>query len=311
LTKGEKLDIKLTGFTDKEELSYKIVKKDLVISYVGDDKNTYTLTLKNFGTKDVTNNATKKTENDSYVKLYLDDNLVYDLREGNYLPMYSDFTTKKYKYTGNWHSETITAVALNETFPSKDRGASINGGAGNDIIVGCKYNDTIKGGDGNDTIVSGLGNDKVDGGNGNDGYLLFYVEKELGKYENVTITDTGKNKADIDLVELYTTSDDVSIWFNMDKTGKATYKFNVEQLSTANSAIISGVERIVADGADKDASNDLIYDYSSDALKESIISFFESSAGLAYKDVNDVMKNGRQEEIQLLMGYFNGAWTTV
>jgi hypothetical protein len=35
------------------------------------------------------------------------------------------------------------------------------------------------------------------------------------------------------------------------------------------------------------------------------------SAGLAYKDVNDVMKNGRQEEIQLLMGYFNGAWTTV
>ncbi len=311
LTKGENCDIKLTGFSSESELTYKINKKDLVISYTGDDKKTYTLTLKNFGTKDVTNNATKKSENTSSVNLYLNDTLLYDLREGNYLPEYTAFTTKNYKYTGNWHSETIDATALNETFPSKNRGANINAGGGNDIIYGSKYNDTIKGGDGDDVIINGYGTDKVDGGNGNDTYKVFYYKNETARLENVTISDTGKNSGDVDVVEFNCSKDELQIWFNMDKNGKTDYKFNVselvynqgesEYLKTGSTATISGVEKLVAS-----ASDDLIYDYGSDALKEEIISFLGSTTH-NYKDVNDVMKNGTQKEIEDLLAIFNNS----
>lgn len=311
LTKGENCDIKLTGFSSESELTYKINKKDLVISYTGDDNKTYTLTLKNFGTKDVTNNATKKSENTSSVNLYLNDTLLYDLREGNYLPEYTAFTTKNYKYTGNWHSETIDATALNETFPSKNRGANINAGAGNDIIYGSKYNDTIKGGDGDDIIINGYGTDKVDGGNGNDTYKVFYYKNETARLENVTISDTGKNSGDVDVVEFNCSTDELQIWFNMDKNGKTDYKFNVSELvynegeseyrKTGSTATISGVEKLVAS-----TSDDLIYDYGSDALKEEIISFLGSTTH-NYKDVNDVMKNGTQKEIEDLLAIFNNS----
>lgn len=316
LTKGENCDIKLTGFSSGNELSYKINKKDLVISYTGNDSKTYTLTLKNFGTKDVTNNASKKSANTSSVNLYLNDTLLYDLREGNYLPEYTAFTTKKYKYTGNWHSETIDATALNETFPSKNRGANINAGAGNDIIYGSKYNDTIKGGDGDDVIVNGYGTDKVDGGNGSDTYKVFSSKTEVTRLENITISDTGKNAGDVDVVEFNSSEDELQIWFNMDKNGKTDYKFNVSELTyntedseyqkTGSTATITGVEKLVVSNGTLDTSDDFVYNYSSDALKEEIISFLGSTTH-NYKDVSDVMKNGTQQEINDLLLIFNNS----
>jgi autotransporter-associated beta strand protein len=44
----------------------------------------------------------------------------------------------------------------------------INGGNGNNVLVGTPGNDVIVGGNGNDTISSGEGNDNLTGGNGND-----------------------------------------------------------------------------------------------------------------------------------------------
>jgi Ca2+-binding RTX toxin-like protein len=46
--------------------------------------------------------------------------------------------------------------------------ATLNGGAGDDILIGGAGNDTINGNDGNDTIYVSSGNDVVDGGNGFD-----------------------------------------------------------------------------------------------------------------------------------------------
>lgn len=44
----------------------------------------------------------------------------------------------------------------------------IEGGAGNDRIIGSGLNDSILGGGGNDTIKGGVGNDSLNGGTGND-----------------------------------------------------------------------------------------------------------------------------------------------
>lgn len=45
---------------------------------------------------------------------------------------------------------------------------TIDGGAGNDSIIGSSLNDSISGGGGNDTIKGGDGNDTLNGGTGND-----------------------------------------------------------------------------------------------------------------------------------------------
>jgi Ca2+-binding RTX toxin-like protein len=50
---------------------------------------------------------------------------------------------------------------------------NVNGGKGNDKIVGDKNNNVLKGNDGNDTINAGAGNDSLDGGKGID---LLYGE---------------------------------------------------------------------------------------------------------------------------------------
>ena len=44
----------------------------------------------------------------------------------------------------------------------------IDGGAGNDSIIGSALNDSISGGGGNDTLKGGDGNDSLNGGTGND-----------------------------------------------------------------------------------------------------------------------------------------------
>ena len=49
----------------------------------------------------------------------------------------------------------------------------IDGGAGNDTIIGTAGDDTINGGKGNDTITGGAGNDTLDGGQGGKDTLVF------------------------------------------------------------------------------------------------------------------------------------------
>ena len=54
-----------------------------------------------------------------------------------------------------------------ENFPNVEN-VEINGGAGNDKIIGSGFDDTIDGGAGNDSINGGAGNDEIDGGSGED-----------------------------------------------------------------------------------------------------------------------------------------------
>lgn len=49
-----------------------------------------------------------------------------------------------------------------------NRGITLDGGDGDDILIGGSGNDTIRGGRGNDIILGGDGNDRINGGDGND-----------------------------------------------------------------------------------------------------------------------------------------------
>ena len=173
LTKGENLVIDIAG-ADLEELhfEYSKNKKNLIIYKEKDDEGNFveSITLKNFASKDVTNNATKKAENTSSViiKAGLEG---IDLRKDLYLTEDNQIYATK-NYTGTWLNEEINASGL-EKFDKKGnpltsdaKGLTLDGIGGDDIIVGSKYADVIKGGDGNDTINGYEGDDKITGGKG-------------------------------------------------------------------------------------------------------------------------------------------------
>ena len=145
LTKGEKLTIDLSGLELASEPQYSFSGKNLVI-----ETTEGIITLNNFGTLDVTNNETKTSENDSYVKLITNGEPI-DLREKVY-----DVDIQS-NYTGNWHNENIDATNTPQKFDKRNNpletGVIINAGAGDDKITGSKYNDTITGGTGTNTII--------------------------------------------------------------------------------------------------------------------------------------------------------------
>jgi Ca2+-binding RTX toxin-like protein len=64
-------------------------------------------------------------------------------------------------------NDTINAAALAPGVI----GLTVDGGAGNDTIVGSQGADTLLGGDGNDTVTGGRGNDVAFLGNGNDTFI--------------------------------------------------------------------------------------------------------------------------------------------
>jgi Ca2+-binding RTX toxin-like protein len=68
---------------------------------------------------------------------------------------------------GGAGNDTITA----ETLAPGIIGLVLDGGTGNDIIVGSFGNDTLIGGDGNDTVTGGIGNDTAFLGAGNDTFV--------------------------------------------------------------------------------------------------------------------------------------------
>lgn len=286
LTKGENLKIELSDFATNAEFDYEIVKKDLVISYVDNKgKKEQLLVLKNFGSKDVTGAA-------GSVKLYNNGTEVMDLRLGDYLDDVIYFTSKKYSYNGKWQSEVIDTRALNEETPSKNRGAKVNAGAGNDTIWGSDYNDTLNGGDGDDVIYSSYGTNKVDGGKGSDTYHLFEDDSNANLREYTIVKDTGKDGAE-DTAQIHASLADITttkgnyateqgrIWFNIKQNGTYTATFNVED-ANGNKATISGVEKIVVGDETK------TYQYNYEQLVSDVVTWLTSKG---YKDVSQALNS--------------------
>lgn len=74
----------------------------------------------------------------------------------------------------------------------KEKGLTVNAGAGDDMITGTYYDDKINGGAGNDTITGSEGNDKLTGGKGNNTFIFNYGDGAD------TITDADIN----DIIEI-------------------------------------------------------------------------------------------------------------
>ena len=192
-----------------------------------------------------------------------------------------------------------------------DKGVTINGGAGNDVIIGSRYNDTIKGGAGNDTITGGYGVNKLDGGEGDDTYRIFANTEGTSFIENTTIKDTGK--IDNDTAIIYETKDNLEIWFNIDRNGNSDYTFNVTKLSNkmeSGKAKIQGVENIVINGKTEDINDDYKYDFANAQLKQDVVSFLSTNN---YSDVNYVMTKTYNDDRENLLAIFkkNEYWTQV
>jgi Ca2+-binding RTX toxin-like protein len=66
--------------------------------------------------------------------------------------------------TGEADERTFFGIPIGDNNPN----LTIDGGKGDDFIMGSNGDDVIKGGNGNDFIMGGDGNDQIHGGNGND-----------------------------------------------------------------------------------------------------------------------------------------------
>ncbi|WP_333805440.1 hypothetical protein [Sulfurospirillum sp.] len=85
---------------------------------------------------------------------------------------------------GTSSNDTIT---LNSTLTSYTGTITLNGGAGDDIIVGSGKNDTLLGGAGNDTLTGGVGTDSMNGGEDSDVYRF----TSAADISSDVIADTG------------------------------------------------------------------------------------------------------------------------
>lgn len=171
LTKNETLIIDLKDI-NKEDLRYSFSKGSLLIKYIDDNLQEETIKINNFAKKDVVgvNGNVYLTFNGNCIEDGIENVDYINLKTYEYV--YDDFTNKKKSYNGNWLNEEINAANLNTYEVSKNKGVSINSGAGNDKVIGSKYNDTIKAGSGDDEINAGEGSDKIYGGLG-DNKLYF------------------------------------------------------------------------------------------------------------------------------------------
>jgi len=90
--------------------------------------------------------------------------------------------TKAVTIEGGAGADTLTGSATAAN--------TINGGDGNDIIVGGAAADTINGGAGNDTITTGGGLDMITGGAGNDTFIIS-VPANGNTYATITDASAG------------------------------------------------------------------------------------------------------------------------
>nr|WP_321271534.1 retention module-containing protein [uncultured Tolumonas sp.] len=65
-------------------------------------------------------------------------------------------------------SGAIDGTYLNEILIDGNSAGTLNGNAGDDVLIGNGGNDILNGGEGNDILDGGAGNDTLNGGNGND-----------------------------------------------------------------------------------------------------------------------------------------------
>lgn len=190
LTKGENFNLKISG-TTFDDLSF--VKssdgKDLLI-YTDDTKSEY-ITIKNFIAKNITKSA----------KMIIGDD-EYDLNEVS-VESVVDKNFAGTRFDDNINaSATVLFKKLDKTsYIEKyisDAGLTLNGGVGDDTVVGTNYSDVIKGGVGDDDLRGGNGFDTLYGENGNDNIYGDDCDDEIYGGNGNDVIDGGEGDDEID-----------------------------------------------------------------------------------------------------------------
>jgi len=140
-------------------------------------------------------------------------------------------------------ASTAAAVALdggdgNDTLIGNAGADSLSGGAGNDALLGMAGKDTLDGGLGNDTLDGGADNDTYTDAGGSDTYVM------AGNFGQDVITDTGSAVAEADKLVFADARYD-QLWFTLDNAGTMT----IRQLGSTNQVSIKNWAASSASGA--------------------------------------------------------------
>ena len=95
---------------------------------------------------------------------------------------------------GSTFDDVLEAGSIGTT---SEPGATLNGFAGSDRLMGATGNDTLNGGDGDDVLISGSGTDILNGGNGDNQYLAGPGTKTITGGSGLDVIYLELNKADI------------------------------------------------------------------------------------------------------------------
>lgn len=217
---------------------------------------TETFTIMNFGTKDVTNNATKKTSDTSAV------NLVYGTGENDFVDLRTAVVNSS---KGTWHNDFIDKSGYNLYTDKKKtnvdyekltrKGVSVNGGAGADEIYGSRYSDTIKAGTGtSDYIEGGTGNDRLYASTTKGSNTTFYFSAGDGKdtvYSGKG-ADTLKFDNSVNLADIKITKSgkrDLVIRYGFDESGKAVDTITIKNYyDKSGKKITTSIKNLDFDG---------------------------------------------------------------
>ena len=229
LTKGEQFNLVLEDIDLSDvRVEYTNKQKDVKVSYVDENgAEAGSVTLKNLGKKDVTNNSTKKNPVDtSEVNLIIGDDYAHPI---NLRDTFVNTTIDKSNFTGGWLKDYIDASESEELLKKgKHANMVLNGGKGNDEIYGSQYADTLKGGDGDDVLVGNKGDDSIYGEGGNNEIQFYSGDgKDIvysGKGED-TLHFVGENNIqDLVTYDLDKNGKDLIIKYGMDRTSSITVK---------------------------------------------------------------------------------------
>lgn len=192
LTKGETLLLDLSDyeFNNIDNIDFDASDRKNLILTIKDNMNLGgTLILKNY---------TKRNLEGTKVLLNLgdEDNMI-DLNTLDIFE-YDEDNFSNGVFKGTRFSETIDASGFTTALGKKNKGVTIDGGAGYNIIIGTNgFNDTIKGGNDGNEITAGDGNKKITTGSGDDkititGDGIHTIKAGNGK-NNIKVAGDGKN----------------------------------------------------------------------------------------------------------------------
>ncbi|MCR4880721.1 MAG: hypothetical protein K6A44_02045 [bacterium] len=171
-TKGENANIEISYWNeeDVDNIAYTLDGKGNAQISFGEGDYAITTTLKGFAGKKLVKSLNQK---------YLASGESKDL-------LYREWTYKANKnYKGSYLNEIIDASGY---VSSKTKGLTLNGGAGDDTIIGSVRNDKINGGAGADYITGGKGNDTLTGGKSYDCFI-FHKNDGVDTITDATVDD--------------------------------------------------------------------------------------------------------------------------